>query len=184
MNIIMNKFARRHTPASSFSHFNGTEEDFLTFVREHFSKGVQGYREGVLEVPVPPNRFFSPVVELTPESELKAIYAPRFPGEEPRIQVFVVGEKSLAISCKIILYSSSVLAENGENDLESVDGNWEVVSINASKVEVDEPINPTALTRNHCGDGTKSKMTAEQFEYQFRISDSYWKNRACVWTGN
>ena len=74
-------------------------------------------------------------------------------GEKPRKTVSVVGGSKLpAKSVDIVLYNTTVLAEDGDNELPlSEDDSWEVISINASPDAQRLRINPMTLMYNHFG---------------------------------
>ncbi len=184
MKIVVNTFARRQTPDSRFGHFEGTETVLCNLVRDFFHKATPGYRNGVILVPLPPKGFFSGTIPLVPGMALQASYEPRRPGEEPRLHVgaaLPVGAsyesvKAPAVAVDIVLYSSTVLAENGDNDLPSDPNNWEVVSINPRMCEGEEPIHSGALIANHLQEsgGTASNMTDSDFVALLRKSRAYW----------
>ena len=179
--IQMNPFANRQTKESRFSLYSGTEQQLCLLVRDHFDKGVQSYREGILEVPVPAEGFFSGMVMLQEGDKLEGGFDSRRKGETPRKWVAVPGSRKMpAKSVKIIVYSSVVLAESGDNTLPAEDGNWEIVSINASCVEGKEPINPETLMANHFGadGGTNTKMSDSEFVAALKESYDFWNNKA------
>lgn len=139
----------------------------------HFDKAKQGYKDGVLLVPVPAIGFFSGVVAVMPDTQLKAIFEARRNGEEPFVSVVAVGaEKLPAKYVELVLYRHDVLVENGEATTECA---WELISINARATEGEEPPYPTTMARNFlelpCG--TKADYTAEQFAK----SIAYWSTR-------
>lgn len=172
--IEVNGFARRQTAESKFSHFTGTWEDLAALVEAHCAKATPGYRDGVLEVPVPAERFFSGVVELTPETPLRAIFAARRKGEDAYLQIEALGgEKLPAKSVQVILYRHDVLGDDATPGTEAV---WEIVSINARATEGPEPLTPMAMARNflQLPGGTKAEYTADEFAR----SIVYWSSRA------
>lgn len=180
--IHLNSFAHRQTASSRFSHFSGTRDELKFIVLTHFSKGTQGYRPGVLGVPVPPEGFFSGIVELQEGDKLVGGFDSRRPGEDPRKWVEVPGSRKMpAKSVTIILYSSEVLAEGGDNELPPEEGNWEIISINASPCESgQEPMPPETLMANYFGEsgGTDTQMSPEEFVKALAESRAFWKNKA------
>jgi len=183
MVVVTNQFARRHTPESRFSHYEGTFEELENLVVENWEVAKPGYREGVILIQVPPERFFTSVVELQDGDRLVGTYSPRRPGEEPRKSVGVLSrEKTPAAKVDIVLYASSVLAESGDNSLFPAENkdNWEIISINASPTVADEPINPWALLHNHFGSsgGTATHLSDSDFVEMLKESFEYWKNKA------
>ena len=180
LHVVVNKFAERHVPRSSFSHYMGKFEEVAGIAKEHFHKGKQGYRDGVWIVPVPVKWFYSGIVELKEGDMLLGQYKKRREGEEPRKTYESPERQKLpAKSVELILYSSKVLAEGGDNDLPPLKGNYEVISINASPVEGEQPIEPMVLLYNHFGmsGGTATNMTAKELETQLAISVPFWANK-------
>ena len=174
--IGMNSFVRRQTADSKFSHFAGSEEELVNLVVENFDNAVRGYRDGVLLVPVPAENFFSGVVEVTPETELRAIFGARRKGEAPYIQILAVGgEKLPAKFVEVVLYAREVLLEDGE-DAVSTDCAFEIISINARPTEGVEPMSPVTMARNFLGlaGGTAGEFSAQQFAEAI----IYWSTRA------
>ena len=179
--IAANPFVNRQTAESRFSHFNGSVDQVVDIVSSHFDNQEPGFRDGVIQVRVPKQGFFSGVVTLTEGAELVGSFSPRRKGEASRKTVSAKGcSKVPAGQVDIVLYRSDVLAESGDNTLESSEDNWEVVSINASPVEGKEPINPMTLMHNHFGSdgGTKTDMTDEQFVAALREGFAFWKDKA------
>ena len=171
-------FAKRQTPESRFSHFNGTEGELLTLVFDNFFKGKQGYREGVWTVSVPPENFMSGVIKLSEGDELQASYESRREGETPRKVVTTSGRKKLpARHVEIILYSREVLAED---PLYEPTADWEIISINASPTPGPTPMQPGALIANHYGmsGGTKTGYSPAEFEVALKEAVMFWHDKA------
>ncbi len=162
MQIAVNPFCKkRHLPNSEYSHFDGSWDDLVRLVQNHFD----GSDEGIIALDVPAAGFFSGVTKLGAECKLQAEFAARREGEEPYVQIRVIGEKSPAVSVQVILYSHETLANTGD---ESSDAEWEIISINAwttAKGKEGEPLTPVAMARNflEMAGGTKREYTAEQF---------------------
>jgi hypothetical protein len=174
--IAVNDFVKRQIPKSKFSHFEGSWEELISLVKENFSKAKQGYRSGVLLVPVPADRFMSGVVQVTPETQLHAVYSARKEGEDPYVQILSKGgKKSPAKYVEIVLYSHDALAETNEF---STDADYEIISINARPTDEDEPMPPITMARNYLSlpGGTKADYTAKQFAE----SMIYWSTRAMI----
>jgi len=172
--IGINSFVTRQTAESRFSHFAGTLEGVAKLAELGFDAAKPGYRDGVVLVSVDPLGFFSGVVELTEETELVSIFAPRREGEKPVIQTTAKGgEKLPARYVELVLYRRDVLLEDGEP---TTDADWELVSINARATEGEEPMTPDAMARNMANleGGTAAAYTAEQF----MESILYWSSRA------
>lgn len=181
--LVVNPFARRQTTTSRFSHFDGSEDTLLALIGDAFDKARDGYTQGVLEVPLSPEGFYSGVVTLREGQGMVATYKARRDGEEPRKEVAAAGgDKLPAKSVTIILYSSILLAKDGDNSLPPEVGNWEVISINASSSEGREPINPETLMHNHFGSsgGTATGMSDAEFVAALREAFLYWKDKAML----
>lgn len=161
MKIATNTFVTRQTATSSFSHFEGSWEALERLVEGHFVHGRPGYKPGVRLIQAPPAGFYAPVVRLTAESALQAVFEPRREGEEPFIQVTAPGvHKSPAFAVEIVIYSHETLGDDASTDAE-----WEIVSINARSSSEPEPMTPMAMARNflELSGGTKAEYTAEEF---------------------
>ena len=179
--VIANDFVKRQTPTSRFSHYTGTWEELELLVVRHWETAKQGYRKGVILVEVPAGRFYSSVVELSEGDELVGSFTPRRKGEDPR-KVLTVrsGNKTPAAKVELVLYTSNVLVEDEDNMLPPEDGNWEIVSINASPVAGEMPIHPMVLMHNHFGSsgGTLTNLPDAAFVAMLRESFEFWKDKA------
>jgi len=115
--ICISDLVRRQTGWSRFSYFGGTDAELLDRIHANFDNAVQGYRDGVLLVPIPDtSRFYSATCTLKSGDVLKGTYRPRKEGEAPRKQIGVAGgQKIPAKRVDIVLYRYDVLAENHEN---------------------------------------------------------------------
>ena len=174
--IGINPFVTRQTAESQFSYYDGDINDICKLVQDSWELRKLGYRDGVVLVQVDPQGFFSSTCELTEGDMIVGTYAPRRPGEKPRKQLGVVsGKKIPAKRVDIVLYNSTVLAENNDNALEPSQNNWEVVSINATIETEATPIAVGTLIANHLelSGGTATKMTDAEFVQQLRISVEY-----------
>ena len=181
MKIIANEFVKRQTSNSRFSHFEGTWDQVIDMVQQSWNTRRTSYHDGVVIVDVPVSGFYSGVVLLEPGDELSGGFESRRPGESPRKFVATTGRrKAPAKSVEVILYSSLVLAEDGDNELDAATGNWEIISINASPIKEKMPINPTVLMHNHFGSdgGTNTKMSDPEFVEVLRDSFTHWKDKA------
>jgi len=180
MKVGVNQFVHRQTKKSCFSYYDGSFEDVAILAQKHMVASCmrQGYRDGVLEVEVPPTGFFSAVVQLTEDQTLVGCYSARREGEEPRKHVEVVrGVKMPARGVTLILYRHDVLGADASTAAE-----WELISINARTTSMPEPINPEVLMANHFGasGSTPTLMTESQFLKALRESFEYWKDKAMV----
>jgi hypothetical protein len=139
----------------------------------------QGYLPGVLIISMPfgvigDSRFYSGVVQLTPETPLVARFGARNAGEEPFLEVLANARKTEATCVDIILYSRDLLREEGVHVPDNVD--YEIVSINARTQEAPQPMHPVTMMRNFFGlaGGTQATYTAEQFAEAIR----FWSQHA------
>ena len=207
MQVHINSFVKRQTSKSSYSHFEDVDSDdnwelLGSLIEDNFDQAKEGYRKEVLLVPIPPHPFslpggqycfYSGVVQLKDGELLGGRFESRKEGETPRKHItsgcssklshngnlVTVGGKIPAKSVQIVLYSSTVLAEDGDNELPPEEGNWEVISINASSTEGEMPINPNTLMHNHFGSdgGTDTKLSDSEFVAMLKTSFEYWKDK-------
>ncbi len=179
--VGINKFVKRQTATSRFSHFSGSDDELLTRVQQAWEEAKPGYRTGVILVPVEPSGFFSGVVKLQEGDALTGTYEARREGENPRKAVVAEGrEKMPAATVDVVLYNSQVVAEDDDNELPAEQNNWEVISINASPDLYEMPIEPNVLMHNHFGSsgGTRTNLTDEDFVSMLRRSFRYWSDKA------
>lgn len=176
--LAINDFVLRQTADSPFSSFAGSFDELIELAAAHFDKRKQGYRDGVINIPVPAEGFLSPVVMLKEGMEVTGEYVARREGETPRMNIRVAGEKTPAIAAELDFYRKDVLAEGDEA---TTDADWEMVNFRAMITE-NEPIKPGVLMHNHFGSdgGTATNMTPEEFEAQLRESFLFWKDKAIV----
>lgn len=161
--IKTSNFVRRQTPDSKFAHFEGSWEDLESLVLENLGEAQPGYRDGVVLVPVPPNKFKSSVVKVTSDTHLWASLEARQNQETPVITVVARGvPKTPAVAVDVVIYRADVLAEDNDR---STDADWEIVSVNARVTEEPEPMDPVTMARNflRLAGGTKGSFTAEEF---------------------
>lgn len=193
--VHVNSFVKRQTPESEFSHYVGPGtiphgEELWENLRANIETLVEqglgvepGYRDGVILVHCEPSYFMSGVVQLHEGDELRGSFKARREGEEPRKSVGVVGGwKMPAKAAFVVLYASTVLAEGGDNELPAEEGNWEIISLNASPVEGEMPISPMVLMHNHFGSdgGTDTHLSDSEFVALLRESFNFWKDKAMV----
>jgi hypothetical protein len=181
MQFHANTFVQRQTLDSRFSYSEQSLYQILSEVEANFHRAEEGYREGVMLVPLDPAPLWSGVTVLTEGQKLQGEFKARRDGETPRKVVEAVGAMKMpAVSGFAVMYASTVLAEDGSNELPPEEGNWECISLNASPVEGDMPIDPITLMHNHFGSdgGSDTGMSAEKFEAQMRVSFQFWKDKA------
>lgn len=179
MSIAVSEFVKRQTPNSQFSHYDDCWNKLVFLVEAAWDKHQPGYRDGVVLVPVPPPRFLSAIAILEEGDELVGVFEARQDGEEPRKQTYVNKKKQQAKSCMIVLYHHDVLAENNE---QSCDADWEIISINASPFDedVEVPMAPSTILANHfqSSGGTATGWDAERLEAELKKSFKFWSNKA------
>lgn len=183
--IIVSHFVTRQTLASPFSCFTGEGgwDALIGRVTSAFEAGAvrPGYRDGVVLVDIDPTDILSGVVTLTEGSELTGSFKARRAGEDPRKEVLAKGGVKIpAVSAFAVLYRADVLAEGGDNTLPGDSGGWELISLNASPVEGEMPIDPATLMHNHFGSsgGTATNMTDEQLVAALRKGFEFWKDKS------
>ncbi|NQT49464.1 DUF3228 family protein [Candidatus Kuenenbacteria bacterium] len=171
--ITCNNLIRRQSADSCFSHYE-EEKLLVDLVKENFHLAKPGNRDGVVLVPVPPEGFFTGIVDVTRDTKLGVLFQARSKDEDPYIKVLAMSRNKLpAKAVEIVLYHRDVLAENNEN---SSIADWEIVSINARATEEPEPQNPVSMARNFLDlpGGTKTEYTAEEFARAI----IYWSTKA------
>src|ERR1035437_9218618 len=142
--IGISEFVKRQTIDSKYAHFEGTWDELADMVEKVVICGPNqnvrnGYRKGVMLCNVHPDKFLSSVVELKEGDEFISVYKPRRKGEKPYIQSLYAGNKSPAKFVEIVLYSNAVLKENNEQSTELP---WEIISINAFPDYIESPMPP------------------------------------------
>jgi hypothetical protein len=167
--VGVSEFARtRNCAGGGYSHFDGSFEELVVLVAQHWSQREPGAGRSDLEkvvvVPLPcPERFRSTTVLVSEGTKLEAELTRRQPGEDPYVQLFATeGEPEPVRFAKVVLYSKAALLEN--DGVRSTDCEWEIVSLIASPVE-DEPMAPLTMARNMLAmpGGTPTSYTAEEF---------------------
>tara|TARA_R100001086_G_scaffold249770_1_gene190820 strand:+ start:1870 stop:2406 length:537 start_codon:yes stop_codon:yes gene_type:complete len=145
------------------------------------------FQPRALEVQVNPNECFTGIVALNHGDELVASFESRREGEAPRkvLQAANKGagtHKMQAKSAYVVLFPSTLLAETGDNELEPVEGNWEIISLNASPTKKDTPIDPDTLMHNHFGSdgGTATGLSDAAFVKALRESFRFWQDKAML----
>jgi hypothetical protein len=175
--IGISEFVKRQTRESEFSHYNGSWEALATDVMIHFCEHVQGYRDGVVLVPLSYVGFFSGVVAVKQESKLASRFIQRRPEEEPFIETLATNAayKLPAKSVEIVLYRKDVLLEHGDP---ATGADYDVISVNASPEFAPVPMDPVTMMRNFfcLTGGTKGEFTAEEFATSIR----YWSKHARI----
>lgn len=180
--VACSEFVKRQTKDSSYSHFEGGWDELEYRASGYISdpdKVKPGYKDGVCLVnvyePPPANQFYSSIVKLYNDSKLLASFEARRPNESSYIKVSVKGDKTVAKEAHVVLYSAEVLKENNE---QSTNAEWEIVSINASATTEDAPMHYYTMARNflYLEGGTRGEFSAEEFAK----SIVYWNSHATV----
>ena len=172
MLLSTHAFVLRQTKASEFSHFDGTWDELVSLTVENWANQRAGYRDGVVLVTVPADKFYSATVELNEkmvmDMRLQAQFKARKSDEEPVAGIVLFGEKQPARFVDIVCYRADVLAEDNDRTSEA---DWEIISINAALIP-EEPMNPVAMARNflHKTGGTKGSY-----------SETEWANAVWFW---
>lgn len=197
-----NTFITRQTADSRFSHSTLSWEELAAEVVTNFDKAKPSdFQPLALVVPVDPSNCRTGIVTLSSDSRLLSTFESRRDGEAPRKTVQAVAgrtagkNKVQALSAYVVLYPSTLLAEkqydddgnviagSGEdNELEPVEGNWEMISLNASPTEEDTPIDPDTLQHNHfeSDGGTATGLSDSEFVAALRESFTFWKDKAML----
>ena len=180
--IAISDFLRSRLCAElPYSHFDGSEDELLELVQANFQDAKEGYRPGVLVIPVSPAGFHSPVCDLKEGDKLVGEYKARREGETPRVSIGVEGgAKTPAGGCNIILYSRETLEEGGDP---ATGADYDCIMIQATvRSGMREPMNPNVLMHNHFGSdgGTDTKMSPGAFEEALREGFLYWNSRAML----
>lgn len=188
MQIIVGDFCRRNLQSHKGSEFTGGEAELISVVTTAFTSNQRpGYRSGVLLVTVPPDGFLAGVKTLLEGERYEMRFEARRPGEAPRKMAFARLEKQPAKSVDVVVYHSSVLAEDPESHPEAPlegEGYWEIVTILASPEENDHdaPMPVDTLLANHfvASGGTSTKMDPAKFEAAIKRSYEYWRDKVTV----
>jgi len=146
---------------------------------------VPSYTHHFAFVKVPPDKFFSSIKELKEGDSFVSVYKPRRKGEKPYIQSVYEGKKVSAKFVEIVLYSHDVLKENNE---QSTDLPWEVISINAFPDETESPMPPETEARNilKLPGGTDPKLEEKSQEELIKYirdmakSTVYWNSHVAI----
>ena len=187
--VFIHSFIKRQTADSRFSHTEKTFEDLAYEVITNMDKARQSaFQPRALEVPVNPSHCRTGIVNLVENDDMVAYFEIRREGEAPRKTLCAhwgaVGpeQKVPAKSAYVVLFPSTLLAEDGQNEHEPVDGNWEMISLNASPTLNDTPIDPDTLMHNHFGSqgGTPTGLSDEEFVKVLRESFTFWKDKAML----
>lgn len=178
--VAVNDFVRRQVKGSGKTYSpNLTFDEIAEHAAERFDGGHfrEGYRDGVVIVEAPEEmseHFACPFVEIDATTDLKAEWVARQEGEEPYIQIRAANGVPLpAGKVEFILYRHDVLAENDE---QSTDAEWELISIHALPEGVDHlTMGPVTMMRNQLElpGGTKARYSSEEWAEAVRFWQRY-----------
>ena len=195
--VHVNPFVLRQTAPSPYSH-STLPYSYLSYLlyevpSENISEGYRpaSYEQGgrVILARLTPEQtadfFYSAITIVREGEEVIEGFRSRVEGETPRAYREVVrSEKPQAKTVDLVFYNSIALAQDNSNVSEPHEGNWELISINASEDDNMEapPITPTALEANYKGldGGTLTSMSEEEYEAQMKVSKAYWGIRANI----
>ena len=176
-NVAVNDFVRRQVKGSGKTYSPDLSfEKIALHVQEQMAKGefIEGYRDGVRIVESDPewsSYFVCPFTKIDEHTELATRVVRRRPEEDPYIQTRAVNADPIATGkVEFILYRHDVLAENDE---QSTDADWELISIHALPDGVEElPMGPVTMMRNQLElkGGTKANYRSEE-----------WAESVCFW---
>tara|TARA_Y100001970_G_C14228245_1_gene856989 strand:- start:1772 stop:2356 length:585 start_codon:yes stop_codon:yes gene_type:complete len=185
--VHVSNYIRRQTEESKFSHTSRTWDQVADEVKANIEKGTPSkFQPRALEVPINPSDCYTSVTTLVQGQSMQASFESRFKGEAPRKTISAIREfdtdpdKMEAKSAFVVIYPSTLLAEDGQNELEPVEGNWEMISLNASPTIEATPIAPDTLMHNHFGSdgGTATGLSDADFVSALRESFTFWKDKA------
>ena len=180
MNVSINEFVRRQVKGSGKTYAKS-----LSFreIANHAEKQMlnnlfsQGYRKGVGIVDVDESLksdFVCPFVKLNESIPLVSRLVRRRSKEEFYIQTRAKkGTPDKTGKVELIVYHHDVLIENNEN---SSNAEWELVSINAIPEGLDKlPIGPITMMRNQLNlfGGTKGHYSSEEWAESIRFWQKY-----------
>ena len=178
--VAVNDFVRRQVKGSGKTYSPDlTFEEIVHHVEQRMSEGHfrQGYRDGVIIVQASDEmakHFVCPLVKINNRTKLVAEYVSRREGEEPYIRIRALnGRPVKAGKVEFILYRHDVLAENNEQTTEA---DWELVSINAVPEGVEElPMKPVTMMRNQLQlqGGTAAQYSSDAWAKAVRFWQHY-----------
>ncbi|MBN4081273.1 DUF3228 family protein [Caldithrix abyssi] len=180
MKVAVNEFVRRQVKGSGKTYSNTLSfEKIALDAQNQMKKGryKKGYRDGVRIVEGSTDlgrQFVCPFVKLDENTVLKSQLVRRRQDEEPYIQTRAKSGTPLkAGRVEYILYHHDVLAENNE---QSTDAEWELISIHTIPEGVDKlPMGPVTMMRNQLElpGGTKAHYSSEEWAEAVRFWQEY-----------
>ncbi len=206
--VGLNPMVRRQTARSKFSHFEAVSGDafdellkLITACLHADDAAVTVVRPDghIIKLRLPEQicegRFFCSIVKLEVGMDVRSVVAVRpggLPGEAAYLQSVVVGAKKTPSKwVDVILYHRDALkpAERtwtppGKIEPETVDADWQVVSVNVHITAADEPPTPQAMARNHAARlGRPEGVGGTPREYtdaEYMESQLFWGAHAMV----
>jgi len=192
MAIFISKFAARTTQHIS-------DINLLHRVLANWDLRKNGYRDGVILVPISPDGFFTSLVTLIPGDKLRGSFKSRVEGEDPRKSVHIdptyisLGDdrcrEKPAVAVDVVLYRKDVLDEDNDWNLQDgpyagdhIPDSWAVIAVSARPMLDEMPLDPDTLIANHfhLSGGTQTKMTNDQFVAALHTSVLFWKDKATL----
>ena len=181
--VAVNEFVRRQKKGSGKSFSNRLSfEDIARHAEIQMFAGhfKEGYRDGVRIVAAAADitkKFICPFVKIDATTKLSSKYVQRRVDENFYIQVRAkTGTLLHAGKVELILYRHDVLEENDE---QSTDAEWELISFHALPVGIDEmPMGPVTMMRNQLGlpGGTMANYSADEWAQ----SVEFWQHYAAL----
>ena len=178
--VAVNNFVRRQIKGSGKTYSDSLSFDAMAKDAEtQMGNGhyIDGYRDGVRIVTGShslTNQFICPFVKIEKNTELIAKVVRRRKEEEPYIQTRAqTGTPLQAGRVEYILYRHNVLAENDE---QSTDAEWELISIHAIPEGIEKlPMGPVTMMRNQLEliGGTKAQYSSEEWAEAVRFWQQY-----------
>ena len=178
--VAVNDFVRRQIKGSGKTYSDSLSFDAMAKDAEkQMGNGryKEGYRDGVRIVTGShslTDQFICPFVKIDENTELVSRLVRRQPSEEPYIQTRAKSGTPLkAGRVEYILYRHNVLAENDE---QSTDAEWELISIHAIPEGVDKlPMGPVTMMRNQLKltGGTKAHYSSDEWAEAVRFWQKY-----------
>ena len=180
MIVAVNEFVKRQVEGSGKTYARSMSFDYIAkhsgeqMLNKCFS---EGYRDGVRIVHADRsviNDFVCPYVELDENTQLVSKLVRRSVREDFYIQTRAVnGKVTKTGKVDLIIYRHDVLKENNEN---STDAEWELISINAIPQGLDSiPMGPITMMRNQFDliGGTKAVYASEEWAESVRFWQKY-----------
>ena len=181
--VAVNDFVRRQLKGSGKTYSSSLSfDDVANDAQAQMAKGdfEEGYRDGVRIIKGSDefvNKFVCPFVKIDENTKLISSIVRRQKGEALYIQTRAKNGTPLkAGRVEYILYQHDVLAENDE---QSTDGDWELISIHAIPEGMERlPMGPVTMMRNQLElkGGTKAHYSSEEWAEAVR----FWQNYAAL----